>query len=259
MLKVIKYEIRRFLKFYLILLFTCLFFFLVDINRHTVTSYQYQALIIEIITAFLAYYLIIKYIRDEYTDKKYLYIKSSLSPTQVFVGKLLTIIILSCSFLFIMTFFYNLKLYFLYKKHYLDFLRLNLDYTYLALIGREYKEWLYPLHFSLGIIYNTIIFYLMYTIYAKRRMKRYSKLSSIIISYFIPAGIFYVSNYFVKLLDKFFHFLDFSNLTPRVRAFSLREHLINILSINSLIILLVSLVLMVRYITRKRSDNQCEN
>lgn|GEM_PF-968789 len=256
MLKTIKYELRRFVNLYIILLAGCLIFFLLDFNKHLLMLYQLHASIIEIITTGLALYLIIIYILDDYKNKKLLYQKASLTKTQEFLGKLFTMIILFGSYLFIMTFVYNLKLYILYKHHYLEYLRLNLDHTYLALIGRDFKEWLYPLHLCLKNTYIIVTLALMYGIFTKLREKRYDSYNCIVICFLISAIIYYLSNYLVKLLDETLPFLDFSYITPRLRAFGLEDYLVNILSVNSLAVVLLSFIIMIKFITKKRSDNQ---
>lgn len=255
MLKVIKHECKRFYQVFLIVMAIYLIYSLININNHSELIYRLDARLILLLSLGVSLYPTICFIKDDFSINKLLYMKSDIRSTKIIMGKFLVVLIFASLALIIGTTFFNMKVLLYKQNHYLEYLRMNLDYIGLLFVDKSIKEWFYPINFLMNLFYDTIIIVAFFTYY-RSQIQYENKIKTFlnaIIVILIPNTLIF---YFINFLNEKINVLDFNYLSKRVEAMSLSNGEINFLSITSLIIYSLITVQLILFISRKKSEER---
>lgn len=230
MQRIIKYELLRFLKFWLIAMGIYLLYILVNLNLRLEATVIIENLYINIFVSALSLYIFITFALDHFSNKRLLYLNAKYTKLKILLAKLSVIAIYTFVTVVICLMFYNVRLYILSQKDYLTFFRMNLDNVGFALIGKNWREWMYPLNFILNLIYDAILLYAIFMLFhhLKKKIKAVYAFIASLFAISIANGIILKLTYEINKLARIF---DFNVVKQRIHYMPIGENDLNFLSL----------------------------
>jgi len=226
-------------------------FLVINIKSDNIIYILFEYILIVLLTSGINLWLTIVYISDDFSNKKYLYMKSSISKIKILLSKLLVIFVFTLLSLILSTLVLNLKLYFFEKDNSLEFFRMNLDNFLLVLINRTPLEVFYPVNYLLNLMYGSLTLIAIFTYY-RYLLIHTTKVSAFLTSSFV---ILFLVNLPARLLSRAINFLDFNYINPRVNVMHLNNGEINFLSVVAIIIYSFISFMMIIKISKAKEVN----
>lgn len=233
MLRIIYQEFKRFyLYIFLVIILYLILILPYGINNYS--SIMLEINLIQLLTMGMNIFLITRYIIDEFSKYRLLFLKAKQNQFQLLLSKLIVIFAFTIIAFVISLILFNIRLSQFKNQNELAYMRMNLDYQGFILIDKTFKEKFYIINYLLNIFYNDIIIFSIVA-YFKYLKHQFHFLFALLFSILSINLTNYLVYWVVEKMNMDRTF-NLNYLNERVVAMQLQRGEINFLSIASIIV-----------------------